>query len=75
MLPAPMVPYETLPGLALLAATTSLNDLYGWATLATSAMPPVPIIISGVRSFSVSKGRPGISDGLTACVSNTTPIV
>jgi len=34
-------------------------------------MGEVPTTITGARSFSVSKGMFGISEGLTACVSNT----
>jgi hypothetical protein len=45
--------------------------LYGLLAAVAIAIGAVPTSMTGARSFVVSNGMLGISDGLTACVSNT----
>ena len=64
-----------LSGLAFTAARRSLKSLKGVLGCTAMAIPPVPMNVTGARSFMVSKERFGMSEGLTEWVSNTTAMV
>ena len=70
-MPLPIEPKVTASGFAFAASITSPKFLYGLPALVAIAIGAVPTSITGARSLAVSNGMLGISDGLTACVSNT----
>ncbi len=65
MLPGPLVPKDTSPGLALAAASMSASDLNGELACTTRMFGPVAVSAMGMKSLSMLYGTLLIS-GFTA---------